>query len=76
MENEIRKVFADHNLGNVGTGLTYEEDRRLVHRVGQRFEELNKDYYQLKVWSTWLLSCLQRHDAAFLILVIAHYCVP
>ncbi|KAG0587113.1 hypothetical protein KC19_2G141300 [Ceratodon purpureus] len=48
LENDIRKVFAEHNLGNVGTRLTYEEDRRLVHRVGQQFEELNKDYYQLK----------------------------
>jgi hypothetical protein len=50
-------VFEEQNLGSVGTRPTDEEDRRLVHRVGQRFEELNKDYYLLKVWITWLLSC-------------------
>ena len=75
LENDIRKVFAEHNLGNVGTRLTYEEDRRLVHRVGQQFEELNKDYYQLKVWSTWLLSCLQGCGAAFVMFVISQYYV-
>lgn len=48
LRNEIRKVFEEQNLGSVGTRPTDEEDRRLVHRVGQRFEELNKDYYQLK----------------------------
>lgn len=49
LESDIRKVFAEYNLGNVGTRLEFEEDRRLVHRVGQRFEELNEDHHQLKV---------------------------
>lgn len=49
LEAEIRKVFAEHNLGNVGTrSLNYEEYRRLVQRVFQRFEDLNRDYSQLK----------------------------
>lgn len=50
-------MFKEHNLGNIGTRpLNFEEERRLVQRVDQRYEELNKDYIQLKVRNTRLLS--------------------
>ena len=50
LDIEIRKVFVEHNLGNTGShALSNEESRRLVNRVGQRFEELKTDHSKLKV---------------------------
>lgn len=50
LDTEIRKVFVEHNLGNMGAhALSNEESRRLVNRVGQRFEELKTDHSKLKV---------------------------
>jgi len=51
-------VFKEHNLGNIVTrSLKFEEERAFVQRVEQRYGELNKDYIQLKVRSSRLLSC-------------------
>jgi len=58
LEIEIRKLFKEHNLGNIALRpLQVEEERFFVQRIEQRYAELNKDYIQLKVRRARLLSC-------------------
>jgi hypothetical protein len=50
LELEIRRVFAEHNLGDVGTHtLCDDEVRILVNRVCARFNDLKMDYNHSKV---------------------------
>ncbi|CAK9190573.1 unnamed protein product [Sphagnum troendelagicum] len=49
LELEIRRVFAEHNLGDVGTHtLCDDEVRILVNRVCARFNDLKMDYNHSK----------------------------
>jgi hypothetical protein len=49
LELEIRRVFAEHNLGDVGTHtLSNDEVRILVNRVFARFNDLKMDYNHSK----------------------------
>ena len=53
-------MFNEHNLGNIATRgpLKVEEERILVQRVHQRYQELNKDNVQLKVQSITLFPAI------------------